>query len=268
MTPRAAADRLFSGLAIAHDWWDAGWVRFLPRQATELHMLVLTATLRGLSGDLDDLIPQILPERPERWDELTGGLEGPVWWSFPDETDDAEQRALDREAQSRFETTIAATEWELPRTVRDLAELMAQLGVFEVVRKGEVLEWRCPDPLPLVSEQLPVPADFAEQEDRLRWERLTERAAQAIIRHVVEELGRPDSVLTSIGSLSEACDLLPEDTRHGLQNLLDVGDFRLVDGPDADARDTDPETVPENEQVVLVPDWERFAEDRISIRRG
>jgi Family of unknown function (DUF6042) len=250
------------GVAIAHDWWTSGWNKFLPRQALWLHMVVATATVKDLDGSLDDLIDSF---GRDAFDRDTGGLDGPVWWTFPDqdETDD-EQLAMDRASQEVFEAVLERAARVPPRSVRELAMLMADFGVFEREFVGDVERWRSPEVLPLVAERLPVSEQFTAEEDRLRWRSLHEDSAQAIIRHLIDVLGEPDEVLTTLARLAADTGLDLGDLRFGIAALLDDGDFALLDG--ASGNDVDPETLEEVRSVVLRVDWERFGQERIGLR--
>jgi hypothetical protein len=255
------ADDDDGGVAMATDWWDSGWERFLPRQAIILHMVVATATVREVDGPLDDLVGLL---GPNGFVLRTGGFDAPLWWSFPDEKPAAEQLELDRRTQARFEATLAAAGRDLPRTVRDLASLMAELGVFDHTVVDGVHRWRSPETLPLVAERLPVPDDFAADEDRFRWASIHEAAAQAVIRYI-HAVGRPDAIRTSLAELATAVELELDDVRFGLAVLVDDGDFSLLD---ATGGLVDPETVSDGKHVTLAVDWERFEETRFTVRRN
>lgn len=151
-----------------------------------------------------------------------------------------------------------------PESVRQLAVLMADLGVFEREVVGGVERWRSPETLPLVAERLPVSERFAAEEDQRRWRSLHEDSAQAIIRHLVDVLGEPDEVSTTLARLAADTGLDLSDLRFGIAALLDDGDFALIDG--SSGNDVDPETVEEVRRIVLRVDWHRFGEERIGLR--
>lgn len=252
-------------IAISNDWWDAGWQLILPRQAFPLHMLVASATVHELEGGLDTLLRVLLGGE---WDMLLGGLDAPVAWTWPtrtpgEEPPDAEQLALDAAAKERFETAMVVAGRPIPRTVRELAALMVDLGVFtlEVTNAGE--RWRSPTQLSLPGEMLPFPADFVDDLDASRWRSAAEPYAQRLIRHVADELGSPDEVSTTVERLSRATGLAADAVRHGLTALVSDGDFRVV----RDTADHNPETLADHARFQLVPDWAAFAESRITIRR-
>jgi hypothetical protein len=76
------------GMAVSRDWWESGWHALLPRQALSIDMVVSTASMRDIDGDF----PRLVEAVGIRAFELnTGGLQEPIWWSFPEsDEDDAE----------------------------------------------------------------------------------------------------------------------------------------------------------------------------------
>jgi hypothetical protein len=225
-------------------------------------MVVATATVKDLDGSLGDLIDSF---GRDVFDRDTGGLDGPLCWTFPDQdkTDD-ERLAIDRASQETFEAALERAARVPPESVRQLAMLMADLGVFEREIVGGVDRWRSPEALPLVAERLPVSEQFAAQEDQRRWRSLYENSAQAIIRHLVDVLGEPDEVLTTLARLAADTGLDLSDLRFGIAALVDDGDFALLNG--SSGNDVDPATVEEVRSVVLRVDWQRFSEGRIGLR--
>lgn len=142
---------------------------------------------------------------------------------------------------------------------------MADLGVFERTTEGGVERWRSPDTLPLTSETLPVSAEFAQDQDRERWEELHEPSAQALIRHAVEALDGAERIDTTLTRLGVDIGLDVSDVRFGLSNLSNDG-FSLVDATSGAAQD--PETVEEVRPIAVLIDWERFNERRFALRFG
>ena len=153
-------------------------------------VVVATATVKDLDGSLDELIDSFGRDVFHR---DTGGLDGPVWWTFPDQ-DETDQLAMDRASQEIFEAVLERAARVPPGSVRQLAMLMADLGVFERELVGGVEMWRSPEALPLVAERLPVSEQFTAEEDQRRWRSLHEGSAQAIIRHLVDVLAEPDEI--------------------------------------------------------------------------
>jgi hypothetical protein len=249
------------GIAIDPDWWTSGWNAFLPRQGLFLHMVVATATQRETDGDFTALVDDL---GADIFNRDTGGLSGPIWWSFPDEEDpDPEQIAMDAASQHEFETTMARAGRPLPATVLELVDLMVDLGIFVRSNEDGVERWRSPQPLPLTAEALPVSPEFAARQDEHRWEELHEASAQTLIRHAIDALDCPERIDTTLTRLAVDVGLDVADVRFGLANLSGSG-FSLVDK----ATDTpqDPETVEEVRPITVSIDWERFNEQRFSIQ--
>jgi len=226
-------------------------------------MAVATATVRETDGDFTTVIAEL---GADIFNRHTGGLSGPIWWSFPDEDDpDPEQVAIDAALQREFETTMERAGRPIPTTVLELADLMAALGIFERTIEGGVERWRSPDPLPLTSETLPVSAEFAEGQDRERWEELHEPSAQALIRHAVDSLDGAERIETTLTRLGVDIGLDVSDVRFGLSNLANDG-FSLVDATSGAFQD--PETVEEVRPIAVLIDWERFNGRRFGLRFG
>lgn len=244
-------------MVIARDWWDSGWDRFLPPQAMYLHMLVATATVADRDGSLEDLASTL----GKGWFELrVGTWDAPLNWD-PDGDADAEQQALDAERKRVFEAALIASGRHVPTTVAELAALLADVGVFIVQRSGTE-RWRSTEVLPLVAERLAVDVTWADAEDAHRWRIQSEEAAQRIIVWV-EGLGRPHRLAVTLLEVAEGAGLALEEARFGLTSLLDDGDFVLL----GEEGSLDPERIEAARPLTLGVDWDRFAENRITIRR-
>lgn len=152
--------------------------------------------------------------------------------------------------------------------MRDLADLLVDLGVFEHRDDGGDERWRFPNQLQLPDEVLPFPADFVSKLDAIRFDDVAEPYAQRIIRHIIDDLNSPTQVWTTMVRLARATDLEPEAVRYGLALLVKEGDFRVTREKWAERRDESPETLPVHARFVLLIDWQKFAETRISIRRS
>jgi hypothetical protein len=250
-------------IVFGRDWFESGWNRLLPRQAFALFIAVSTATEHDMDGDLKTLVVRQLGRWP--WDML-GELDDPLRWTFDEQADDDEQVALDERRREVFDTAVAQAGRPVPTTVAELATLLADLGFFQHTITGVGERWRAPEVLPLPGEVLPLPADVAAELDDHRWQMRVEPYAQDIIRYVIDELGSPNEVPTSVDRLARALELDPQSVREGLGALLDHGDFRTVRDIHGRRNDIDPATLPDHARFTLVVDWERFAESRTSIQ--
>lgn len=250
-------------LGFSTDWFPSGWERFLPRQAMALCILVSSATINEMDGSLEELNDSL----GEAWfDRHTGGgVDAQVFFSHPDEEPDAEQRELDENARATLEKALAESNRSMPTTVRQLAELMLNLGIFTMERVDGTERWRVTNPLPLPAEALPLPAEIVEEQDRIRWHAVHQESEQELIRYVKDVLDYPDEVPTTIAALAEVVNLDEHDCRGGLEVLLANGDFSLVN---ADSTPVDPQSLSADVPVKLVIDWELFGQSRIWISKG
>jgi hypothetical protein len=249
---------------VAHDWWDSGWEAVLPKQALFLHMLVATATVEDLDGDLDELLQVMHGDRPGR---RLVELDEPVWWSYPDEDLDDETRQLDTQRRATCEAALAAAGLPTPGTARDLAALMAVLGVFTREQVDGVERWRSPDVLPLPSDRLPLPEEWVAAADARRWRHQLEPSAQRLIRHLADDLGHPGELTTTLELLGRATDLPTESVRHGLAALSEDGEFRVMRRAGGGQSDVDPQVLADHARFVLLIDWPLFHEQRIRVHK-
>lgn len=245
------------------DWFPLGWNRVLPPQDFPLVILVATATVNDLDGDLDELLDQTFGDR--QWHLLGDHLDSLISWTGytpPGKDVHPDDIARGEQARHVFEEAMRAAERPLPTTVRDLAHLMAEFGIF--VRSAEGKRWRMGEPLPLPAEVLPLPPEVVADLDHLRWLDVTETLAGRIISYVVDGLGRPPSVATSIGRLCRATGLDANDVRLGLARLIGDGEFSTT----RVGRPVDPETLLEHARFVLQVDWAMFDRKRFNVRQG
>lgn len=251
--------------AVNNEWFTCGWHQLLPRQAFPLHMLVASATVHDLDGGLDSLLEQM--QFGANWNMLYGGLDAAPLWTLPEDNDDREQIEFDTTWQDRFTTTMQAAGRPLPTTVRDLAGLMAELGVFEREATGAGERWRSPDVLPVPEDILPLAPDLAADLGMLRWNDRIEPYVQELIRYLIE-LDEPAELATSVQRLARATGLDEESVRQGLAGLVADGDLRVVRGEGPQETTADPERLAEHARCRLLVDWEHFHEHRIGLRKA
>lgn len=211
-------------------WVHSGWPFVLPQQATALHMLIATATDRNLDGSLDDLVDDV----GEGWfDYFTGGLDCPIRWVHPDAAGDRRERRIGRAVRREFLTSFHDAGRTTPRTVRQLATTMAELGIFRTA--AEPSRWRTVRWPPLVEEVLPVSRTFREADDRRRWLAMHEDTA-AQIRSLFATRSTGDTITTSLAELAEATGCPEFSIGAGLEvlRLERVLSIRLPNGEDAD----------------------------------
>lgn len=195
------------------DWFNSGWMRLLPVQATPLEIAVTTATVHGAPGTLE----RALADSPASID-LPDGASTSLTWSSVD--DDADTAALRTAARKAFESALHDRDLAVPTTVAELAVTLAEVGIFERVSVGrERIGWRSPEDLPEPSDILCLPDSWLEREDHVRWRTTTSLPADTLRRDLFEA-GQPQQLQTTIDALAELCSASPEQIRDGLDGLL------------------------------------------------
>lgn len=211
-------------------WLHSGWTSLLPQQATPLHMLVATATDAVLDGDLDLLVDEL---GAVWFDYLSGGLECRVRWVHPDDAKDREVRRCGRVARRECLAAFRKADRPMPRTVRELAWTMADLGIF--TPNSSRSRWRSPRWPPLPEEVLPVSRAFRTAEDERRWSSMHSEVALSITE-LLADAPADVSVLTSVERL-EANTGFPElSVRAGLE-VLQLEGIATYSRPDGQAFD-------------------------------
>jgi hypothetical protein len=201
------------------EWFDVGWMRFLPVEGLFLAALIGGATVARRSGGLNALAASA------PWFAFRGrGLEAPLTWDHSDIDDDAEQRALDSQRRLQFAESCAARGLAMPETVRQLAHVMAALGIFEHNHDG----WRVARPMPLPTEALTLAPENVADEDARRWRAANANASQAILQHLLSAHGKPSRMPTTITALAGTLGRSVEGTRFGLAVLAAEGDIHVL----------------------------------------
>jgi hypothetical protein len=111
---------------------------------------------------------------------------------------------------------------------------------------------------PLPDEVLPLTAETQADEDKIRWMQLYEPTTQKIIRQFrPNDDDRPAALTISLQRLDRQLGVDVETARADLGVLMFEGDFTVS---------RDPQTVPEHAVFEIRVDWERFAQQRFSLR--
>lgn len=198
-------------------WVHSGWTSLLPQQATPLHMLVATATDAELDGDLDLLVDEL----GSVWfGYFSGGLDCHIRWIHPDDADDREVKRCGRIARRECLAAFRKAGIRMPRTVRELAWVMADLGILTT--EAGRSRWRWPEWPPLPEEVLPVSRAFRKAEDARRWSSMHAEIAQDIIE-LLADAPEDLSVLTSIEQMETRTGFPELSVRAGLEVLLVEG---------------------------------------------
>ncbi|MGA5045266.1 DUF6042 family protein [Streptomyces arboris] len=250
-------------LAMHNDWFVSGWDHVLPRQGFPLTMLIGTACQPGFTGSLDDLVQELFDGH---WDMIGGDLDGALTFSWPDEEWDYEEAPEGREAceaarWEEFGTMLSAAGHPVPTTVRDLSELYLTWGMARREETPDGTRWSMPAALPLPGDLLPLDAELTQRLYKIRWTLRTGPLVNTLINHLVDDLGEPQELLTSLDRLAAATGLPAEDVRIAVAELVEDGDARVQRGQEP----ADAERLEAHRRFRLVMDWEHFNENRMEL---
>ncbi|MFI2644191.1 DUF6042 family protein [Streptomyces sp. NPDC018610] len=250
-------------LAMHNDWWAAGWDHVLPRQGFPLTMLIGTASRPDFTGSLDELLQELFEGH---WGMIGGDLGGVLTFSWPDEEWDYEAAPEGREANEahRWETfgaMLTAAGYPVPKTVRDLSELNLTWGLARREETPDDARWSMPAALPLPGDLLPGDAELAKRLDRIRWTLRTGPLVDALINHLVDDLGEPREILTSLDRLAAAASQDADDVRIALAELVQSGDAQVQ----RDQEPADAERLEAHQRFRLVMNWDHFHENRVQL---
>lgn len=229
-------------------WGTSAWARLLPREAMDLELVIATASVFDHDGEL----AQLIAASPNSGSFPRGVDTGLTWWG-PDETDSGVAE-LREHAQATFAAAVTASGKAVPTTVADLADLLAALGVYHHTRteRGRS-RWRVVPELPDIRDVLPLPQDWIDSEDNIRWIARIAGPALALRRALLVHRGC-DQVDTTLQRLAAEADLSVRDVRAGLDGLLYRFPVVVVrHGTSLDRRSL--ATLPEHARISLVVDW-------------
>jgi hypothetical protein len=254
----------------SHTYMQSGWNRILPTRAI---LIMSWLTDQPMTRDqLDDamLTQEAIPD----------GMNDSAW-EPPTEWTDEELAAQAADFGHPAETAEAANADEQQRRTAKIAELanysdalgmapvqtMDDLLSFMVAARlvvktgnGDKTQYDLNPAAPLPDEVLPLTAERQANEDKIRWMQLHEPTAQKIIRQFrPHDDDRPTALTTSLQRLGRQLGVDVETARAGLSVLTFEGDFTIS---------RDPETIPEHAVFEIRVDWERFAQQRFSLRAG
>ena len=152
----------------------------------------------------------------------------------------------------------------VPATVRDLSELYLAWGLASREETPDGTRWTMPPALPLPGDLLPLDAELAERLDRIRWTMRTGPLVDGLINHLVDDLGEPQEILTSLDRLAAATGRDAEDVRLAVVELVEAGDARVQRGPEQ----ADAARLKAHQRFRLVMDWDHFNETRMRLSIG
>lgn len=194
-------------------WSNSAWPRLMPREAMNLEVVIGTASVLNQDGDL----VQLVADHPAS-NQFPDGVDTALTWQ--DNEADEESTSLRRQAQAAFTAAVTALGRPVPTTVAGLADLLAEVGVYEHTRALDGTDqWRAPLTIPDPMDVLPLPADWVEREDRVRWSTRTSGPAMALGRSLRAHQGR-DQVDTTLQRLASEADMPIGAVRVGLDGLM------------------------------------------------
>ncbi|MEV0280145.1 DUF6042 family protein [Streptomyces sp. NPDC050610] len=253
-------------MAMHHDWWMSGWEHVLPRQGFPLTLLIGTASQPDFTGSLDDLLQEICDGH---WDMIGGDLDGALTFSWPDEEWDYEEAPEGREASEanrweQFATMLTVAGFPVPTTVRDLSELYLTWGLARHTETPDGTLWSMPAALPLPGDLLPLDAGLAKRLDRNRWTMRTGPLVDGLLTYLVEDLGEPQEILTSLDRLAAATGQGADDVRIALAEFVASGDAQVRRGQEP----AEAERLEAHRRFRLVMNWEHFHDTRLHLSMG
>lgn len=257
-------------------WFSLGWSHHVP--ATGLAIIQPLFSQGPLSAKElgQHLVPS--PKAPDlgwestAWEplddyteeslqQLRAEFEDTPFAAGPDEPDTAEA-VMAEESRLRLERMDEVDGWsrelgvEPVRTLRDLLEFLLAAGVLSTSGAGDAALIQLSESAPLPGEVLSMSDDERRADDDMRWQRLHEPAAQALIDLFVPDGTATTTLRTSLQRLARHLDLAVESVRAGVLNLLNDGDF---------SASADVERLLDHQTFELTIDWERFRSSRITI---
>ncbi|MFJ1961833.1 DUF6042 family protein [Streptomyces massasporeus] len=115
--------------------------------------------------------------------------------------------------------------------------------------------------LPLPGDMLPLDADLAKRLDRTRWTMRTGPLVDGLINHLVDDLGEPQEILTSLDRLAAATSKDVDDVRIALTELAAFGDAQVQRGQEL----ADAERLEAHQRFRLVMNWDHLHENRVQL---
>ncbi|MGW4232217.1 DUF6042 family protein [Streptomyces sp. NPDC004980] len=108
---------------------------------------------------------------------------------------------------------------------------------------------------------LPLNAELTQRLDKIRWIMRTGPLVNTLINHLVDDLGEPPEILTSLDRLAEATGQDVDDLRLALAELVQSDDAKILRGQEP----ADAERLETHHRFRLIMDWDHFHETRIEL---
>lgn len=104
--------------------------------------------------------------------------------------------------------------------MRDLADLYLTWGLARREETQAGTRWSMPAVLPLPGDLLPLDAELTKRLDWIRWTMRTGPLVDGLITYLVDDLGEPQEVLTSLDRLAAAPAAMPTISASPSRNSL------------------------------------------------
>lgn len=228
-------------------WSNSAWPRLMPLEAVHLEVVIGTASVLNQDGDLAKLVANHPASH-----QFPDGVDTVLIWQDSDDLD-PDTVALQRHAKASFNAAASALGRPVPTTVAGLADFLAAVGVYQHTQAADgTHQWRAPNEIPDPLDTLPLPADWIEHEEHVRWNK-NAGPAIALRRALQAHRGR-DQVDTTLQRLAAEADMSVHAARAGLDGLMfRFGLVVLRHGSRLERRDLT--ALVEHARIGLVIDW-------------
>ncbi|HUR08937.1 MAG TPA: DUF6042 family protein, partial [Nonomuraea sp.] len=201
------------------------------------------------------------------WDMIGGDLDGALTFSWPDAEWDYEDAPEGREAfeakrWKEFGAMLTAAGFPVPTTVRDLSELYLAWGLARREETPDGTWWSMPATLPLPGDLLALDAELTQRLDRIRRTMWIGPLVNELVHHLVDDLGEPPEILTSLDRLAAATGRDADDVRLALAEFVESGDARVWRGQEP----ADAQRLAAHQRFRLVMDWDHFHENPVCLQ--
>lgn len=156
---------------------------------------------------------------------------------------------------------LTAAGFPVPTTGRDLSELYLAWGLAHREETPDGTRWSMPAALPLPGDLLPRVAELTKRLDWIRWTMRTVPLVDRLIKYLLDELGEPQQVLTSLDRLAAATGCDADDVRIALAEHVEAGDAQVQRG----LKPAEAERLEAHQRFRLVMNWDHFHETRMRL---
>ncbi|MER6239085.1 DUF6042 family protein [Streptomyces clavifer] len=118
-----------------------------------------------------------------------------------------------------------------------------------------------PTVLPLPGDLLPLDTELTRRLDKIRWIMRTGPLVDVLVNHLIDELGEPPEILTSLDRLARATGQDVNDLRLAVAELVQCDDAKILRGQ----HPADPGRLEQHHRFRLIMDWAHFRVTRIEL---